>query len=195
MQKIFSRTALALCIPFAVSFSASAADVFKPGPYVGGSLGVSNFSTSGSALAKTQRDERDTAGKLFGGYQLNENLGVELGYTRLGKLNDTFDVAGQAVKQSLSGESIYAAATGRLPLDQNFALTGKLGASFGKVKGSNGLPAGEDLTGSKSSVLVGVGAEYKLAPNLALTADYERYGKLSQRVSGNALTAGIKYNF
>jgi OmpA-OmpF porin, OOP family len=195
MQKIFSRTALVLLMPFAVSFSASAADVFKPGPYVGGGLGVSNFSTSGSSLVKTKRDERDTAAKLYGGYQLNENLGVELGYSRLGKLNDTFTVAGQPVVQNLRGESIYAAATGRLPLDQNFALTGKLGVSFGKVKGSNGLPAGEDLTGSKRGILVGIGAEYKLTPSLALTADYERYGKLSQRVSANALTAGIKYNF
>ena len=82
-----------------------------------------------------------------------------------------------------------------MPLGESFALTGKLGVSFGKVRGTDLLPASSSLMGSQRSLLVNLGAEYRLTPNLAFTVDYDRFGKLSDRVSAELISTGVRYDF
>src|SRR5256885_17262477 len=57
--------------------------------YIGGSLGQSKFKVDCGGC-----DTKDTAFRLFGGYQFNRNIAAELGYTDLGKLGGTGGVGG-----------------------------------------------------------------------------------------------------
>jgi OOP family OmpA-OmpF porin len=165
------------------------------GPYLGIALGGGGFGTQNISAPKTVKDESDGAFKLSGGYQLTDNFGLEAGFVRLGKLQDSFTVGGTTVKQSVSGRSIYLAGTGRLPLGESFALTGKLGLSFGKASGTNRLSNADSLIGSKRSLMVGIGGEYRLNRDITLTADLESYGKLSNKVSAGGVFLGARFSF
>jgi OOP family OmpA-OmpF porin len=201
MKQRTSLSAISIAIAFALAAAAAAATAHAApaesvaGPYVGASLGISGFGTRDVAAPKVSSDERGRAFRVYGGYQLNESFGLQAGYVRLGRLDDRFTVGLAAVKQSVSGRSLYVAGTGRLPLGESFALTGKLGLSFGKTSGTNVLASSDSLIGSKRSLLVGLGGEYRLNRDVALTVDYESYGKLSNKLIAGALFAGARFSF
>ncbi len=144
-------------------------------------------------LPQASTDEHGSAIKFFGGYRFDENLGVEAGYVALGSFSETIQVGGAGVTQTGKARSIFGAATYRLPLGESVALHGRLGLSSGKVSGTNVLPAGDKLMGSRTSVLVGFGAEYRPRPNLALTVNVDSYGKLSNNVNASALLFGVHF--
>ncbi len=183
----------------AVFYSISAAPVLaQPNNntigYLGGSFGQSSFKLQ-NGLPKTAVDERDRELKFYGGFALSQNFGVEAGYVRLGKLKDTFVLNSLPITQSASGRSFYVAATGKAALTESFAINGKIGLSFGKLTGTNLLPTSESLIGSKRSAMFGVGAEYKINPSVSLTADYDNYGKISNKVKASAFLLGARVNF
>ena len=78
-------------------------------------------------------------------------------------------------------------------MGESFALHGRLGLSSGKVSGTNVLPASDNSIGSKTSVLFGLGAEYRPKPNVALTVNYDSYGKLSNNVKASGLVFGLHF--
>ena len=81
-------------------------------------------------------------------------------------------------------------------MGQSFALTGKVGVSFGKVTdASPSTAATNSLLGSKTSLLVGTGAEYVLNHNVAFSVELESYGKISNQVKANSLTVGTRFAF
>jgi len=183
----------ALAILSAFTFAAQAApNDGIVGAYARVEVGRSNLGLSGT-LPQAGSNNNAQAAKLFGGYRLNENFGVEAGYASLGSFATTVVVGSTGVKQDGRASSLFAAATGRLPLGESFALHGRLGLSSGKVTGTNVLPASDNLMGSKDSVLFGLGAEYRPRPNIALTINYDSYGKLSDNVKANAFLFGLHF--
>jgi len=44
-------------------------------------------------------------------------------------------------------------------------------------------------------MMAGVGAEYKLSKNFALTADYDYYGKVSNKVKASTFMLGARLSF
>lgn len=96
----------------------------------------------------------------------------------------------------MNGRSAYLAGTARLPLGQSFALTGKVGASFGKVTSvSPSTVATNSLLRSNTALLVGTGAEYVLNPSVSFAVELESDGKISKQVKGNALTVSTRFMF
>ncbi|MEO8057901.1 MAG: porin family protein [Burkholderiales bacterium] len=182
---------------FAILFSATLTVAAQASPndgivgaYARVEVGRSTFGVS-SALPQTGADKHGQAVKVFGGYRFNENLGVEAGYAALGKFSESVTIGGTSGMQDGKVRSIFGAATGRLPLGESLALHGRLGVSSGKVSGTNVLPAGDNLMGSRTSALFGVGAEYRPKPYIALTVNYDSFGKLSNKVKASALVFGL----
>ena len=165
------------------------------GPYVGAALGRTSFSAKNLGLPKTGSDESAQASKVYGGYRFSDRLGVEAGYVRLGTAVETLTVGNNAVAQAVKARSLYVAATSRLPLSSDFALTGKAGVSFGKASGTNVLPVAADMTGSKRSFMWGIGAEYQLTNAIALTADFDHFGQVSNKMRANLFSVGARYRF
>ena len=166
------------------------------GPYIGAALGAA-FGNREIDDSNSSNDEHLGRGaKIYGGYQLTENFGVQAGYVRLREINQNSGLGATLVTQTATGHSTYLAGTARLPLGQSFALTGKLGVSFGKVTDASPSTAATNLLlGSKTSPLVGTGAEYVLNHNVSFSVELESYGKISNQVKGNSLTVGTRFTF
>ena len=166
------------------------------GPYVGAALGAA-FGNREIDDSNSSNDEHlGRSAKLYGGYQLTETFGVQVGYVRLHEINRNSGSGATLVTQTATGHSTYVAGTARLPLGQSFALTGKLGVSFGKVTDASPSTAATNLLlGSKTSLLVGTGAEYVLNHNVSFSVELESYGKISNQVKGNSLTVGTRFTF
>ena len=164
------------------------------GPYIGVSFGAA-FGNREIDDANSSNDERLGRGsKIYGGYQLNESFGVQVGYVRMHKLNQNFRSGSTLVEQTVTGHSTYVAGTARMPFGESFALTGKAGVSFGKVTDASTSTA-NPLLGNKTSLLLGTGVEYVLNKSLSFSVELESYGKISSRVKGNTLNIGTRFTF
>jgi OmpA-OmpF porin, OOP family len=180
--------------------SAPAAVAGEPSPsaswYSGIAGGSADFSLPKSPLPVAGKDNHGLMGKVYGGAHISEHLGAELGYARLGSFTQRSIYNGTEIKQNGTGQSIYAAFTGRLPVGEAFAFNGRLGVSFGKFHENGTRLAGTPiLEGRKTSMLAGAGVEYRVTRRVAFTADYDYYGKVSKTVKVDAAMVGIRLSF
>lgn len=164
------------------------------GWYLGAGLGRSTVKENHPGNGYTiDRDTHDTGYKLFGGYRFNSYFGIEGGYTDFGK--EKFDWVYSAVESGsgeVSANAFTLAATGRLPVGNNFALLGKLGVANMRVKYREdwSQPDYEEhirISRTTTVPLIGVGAEYALGKNLSLRAEYEAYGKVKMTFDGEKI--------
>jgi OOP family OmpA-OmpF porin len=162
------------------------------GAYARVEVGASHFGLSSTSL-QSRSDDHGQAAKLFGGYRFDAGLGIEVGYAALGSFSEVVMIGGTSGRQEFKGRSVSAAATGRWPVGESFALHGRLGLSSGRVVGTDRLPQTDQRIGGKTSALIGLGAEYRPRSNIALTLSYDDYGKLSNEVRASALLFGLHF--
>jgi OOP family OmpA-OmpF porin len=127
------------------------------GIYVGGGLGVPHF---GDTVNGVDGGSSGVSGKLFGGYQITPNFGVEAGFADLGRISN-----GSGTIRS-HGE--FVDAVGLLPLGGNFSLLGSVGVAHVNLDTSHGDASGAGLK-------LGLGGEYALSRNVSLRGEYEHY--------------------
>lgn len=136
--------------------------------YVGGSIGQSKFKGAcDDAAAGISCDDKDTAFRLFGGYQFNRNIAAELGYASLGKVK----ISGPGFSGDVEGTAWDLSAVGSWPFTNEFSVIGRLGLARTEGKG------GGDIGGSdnKNAVTFGLGAQYDFSRNLGLRGEWQRY--------------------
>jgi OOP family OmpA-OmpF porin len=94
----------------------------------------------------------------------------------------------------VKGSGTYVAGKYSMPLGERFTGYGKLGVSYNERKYSSAL--GTQVNNYDTGLYGGVGVEYKLNQNLALNAEYERYGKdKAFGAKADVYTVGLKYGF
>jgi OOP family OmpA-OmpF porin len=178
------------------SGAATAQQPSVTGWYIGGGVGQSqtkldnsDFSTGSPAIAES-KDEKGTAWKFFGGYQLTQNWGVEGGYAKFGDAKYKYNggAAGSA-EVTYETNSLFIAGTGRLPLGSNFSLLGRIGGTRNEAKLSLSSASGAvatalnaaGITGSskktKNAVYLGIGGQYDINRNWGVRLDYDNFGK------------------
>ncbi len=138
------------------------------GTFLGASIGDSDF---------------DTGFKLFAGQQFHRNLAWEAQYVDFGDRNERrFGTFVDASAWALGGSLV-----GLLPVSPDFALFGKLGAHYAKIKYS-----GPGISTSDSNVDLGVGAglTYRLTRELALRLEVEDIGD-----PGETISVGLQLRF
>lgn len=147
--------------------TAQAQQPFYPQPYIGGDAMFWEVNPDGPASS------RDSVGlRLNGGMQFNDYFAVE---AHLGGGGSD----GPVELDSLIG----AYGKGILPISQEFRIYGLAG--FTEV----------DFDADRESGFsYGVGAEFDVAPNLALGADYMRYLDESN-YTFDAASVGVRYRF
>lgn len=145
---------------------------------IAGPVSAEMYLGGGIGAAKT--DTHETSWKLYGGYQFNPTLGLELGYNDLGNYRGS-DI-----------DSWTLAGTGTIPLGTNWSLIGKLGAAWNRP----------NFAGSSNSneLLAGVGVGYSVNKNLGVRLEYENFGKLSDTNAGGDSKGrnwglSVKYGF
>jgi len=174
----------------------AASQASAQGFYIGGSVGKSDFddnNTTGLITSGTV-DGKDTGIKIFGGYQFNQNFGVELAYVDLGKASysgffGAAPVTGGTVKTS----GLNISAVGTLPLGSGFALFGKAGLFTWEAKANDttgGLPF--SATDDGVDLSLGIGASYDFTKNFAIRAEWERFKAVGDI---DLLSVGVVYKF
>jgi OOP family OmpA-OmpF porin len=175
----------ALAAPFAVQ---------AEGFYVGGNIGRTNQKLNVDNFGSDK--DSSTAYKFVGGYAFTKNIGAEVGYVAFG----TGRAAIRNETYTAKPKAFYAAVTGTLPLNEQFSLTAKAGISVNRVKTTFSQPDfSQTDTSNETTALLGIGATYNFAPNLAAVFEYERFGKVAKddvsNLKVNLLSAGLRYKF
>jgi hypothetical protein len=165
------------------------------GPYAGIGGGITGADRNDGSTVDTFSHQRGGALKLFAGYQIDRHFGVEGGYLRTGHFSQTLTIGAEQVSQSVKTHAWYAAGTARLPLGTGFALTGTVGAAFAKVNGQDTVSGSQSLLGGNTSVLAGVGAQYRMSDRTTLQLDLTGIDEMSHNLSVGAITLSIRKRF
>ena len=181
--------------------------------YLGGGLGKARVEINdervtrplfGSGLTATNinRNNHDTAYKLFGGYQFNRNFALEAGYFNLGTFGFSATTAtlgafsGQVKVQGFNLDLI-----GTLPLTERFSVFARAGAQAAKTGDtySGNRPVSSfNPSPSKREVnyKAGLGLQFEVNPSFLVRAEAERY-RVSDTVGkkGNADMVSVSLVF
>ncbi|QBE63673.1 outer membrane beta-barrel protein [Pseudoduganella lutea] len=192
------NTILAL-VASAAAFGAVSAHAAEGQPYVGIGGVVSEHryearnDTSGVDNAK-----HEYGGKFFAGYQINPMFAVEAGYTDFGKSDYAYTVNGANGRAEADSKSYYLAGKASYPVAEKVNVFGKLGVAHNKNEVSaTGLAAAYNGDSSRNSVYASLGAEYAVNEKVALSLEYEHYGKNDIDVgrSKGAVSLNARYSF
>jgi opacity protein-like surface antigen len=176
---------------------------FAQAPYVG--LGVSstdyNFAISGASgvnygVAKNiEGDGYKQSLKIFGGFEFTPMFGIEAGYTNLRTANATYSLGPIAGYASADAKRAYIAGKATAPMNEQFSVYGKLGAGYVKSTFTANTLGYNDKD-SATGLYGGVGAQLNVSKQLALTLEYERYGKKAEfGAKPDAITVAARFNF
>lgn len=167
------KTTLAAALAVTTAFAGSAFAQRTPdaGWYAGLSIGQSEAdgTCSGIVGLNVSCDDKDTAWKIFGGYQINRTFAAEFGYTDLGEV--TASVPGASAKVESTAWELVG--IGALPVGERFSLYGKLGLYRAETEFSaTGLPR---IKEDNTDLTYGFGVRYDFARNFGVRAEWQRY--------------------
>ena len=160
--------------------------------YLGGGIGQARAEINderitrplfGTGLTATNinRDNHDTAYKLFGGYQFNKNFALEAGYFNLGKFGFSANTVplgtfnGQVKIQGFNLDLV-----GTLPVTERFSVFARAGAQAAKTgdtySGNRPISAFNPSPSKREvNYKAGVGLQYEVTPSFLVRAEAERY--------------------
>jgi OOP family OmpA-OmpF porin len=192
MKRLLTASILAASLASGAAFAQSVG----VGPYVGGSIGMANYSTDFDCFGDC--DKTDIGFKVFGGYMFTPNFGAEIGYGAFGKAKIGVDVAGTPVNAELKSSGFHGFLTAQYPVE-NWAFFGKLGFAYLDNELSVTAPGLGSASESDSSTEFawGLGVTYMFNKNLGLRGEYENYKYSFQDASDNLSmwSLGIQYKF
>jgi OOP family OmpA-OmpF porin len=168
------------------------------GGYIGANIGRAEQKWSVDD-AGSMKDE-DTSFKLYGGVNFTKNFGVEVGYVYFGEFSASGTDGLNSASISSKPTSLYLAATGTLPLNDQFSLFAKAGVSANSTKLRATLN-GFSVSGTEddTSAMFGIGAAYNFTKNVALVAEYENFGKVFKEdglnLKADLISIGLRYKF
>lgn len=150
------------------------------GVYLGGSFGQTSVDLmTGTVGAITiTADDTDTGLKAFVGFDILDQLAIEVGYADLGDSVQTATVIGGVNTITYSGSAFFVDAVGRLKISESARLFAKLGIARTSVDVNdvdNGVFCFCTLNSTMKSTNLkyGVGAEYLFDKALAVRGEYE----------------------
>jgi len=170
------------------------------GWYLGGSGGQSNIKDfcQNPLPVGTSCDDTSSTYSVFGGYQVNKYLGVELGYTDINdnKVSDSTT----AVTWKVKGVELLG--VGTIPINPYFDVYGKVGAFFWDVNqsctGTSCLYGSQGETGT--DLTYGLGAQFNFSKFVAARVQYQRYKDVGDEATTgkkdiDVLSLGIVFKF
>lgn len=137
-----------------------------------------------TGLVTMDADTRDTAWRIYLGYNFNENWAIEGAYTDLGSIKTHYTWNALSLPLfEVSGDQVSWAAMlkGTLPINKQFDVFGLLGATSNRTKVTftpinvtlvGGVPSGSD---HRTGLMTGLGAEFKPNPNVGIRLEYQNF--------------------
>ena len=128
------------------------------------------------------------------------NIAVEAAYVDLGKYHVTGSDSGLAfdINTKLTGVTVQG--VGMVPFGNEFSVMGRVGAIFWDLKSSASVSGISDSTSDTGvDIALGIGAQYKFAPNFGVRADFDYYPNLGNNNTGEddvkAISIGVVFLF
>lgn len=177
MKRTATRTFAAMALILCAAWPAWSQDA---GFYLGASIGQSQAKDTCEDSAGFSCDDKDTAWKVFAGYQFNRHLAVEAGYTDLGEVS----LSGASGPASLRGTIELSAfdlmVVGSAPVADRFSLYGKLGLYRAETEQKlqvtlGSFTASDNQTEKNVDLTFAFGARFDITRNLGVRAEWQRY--------------------
>lgn len=138
------------------------------------------------------------SGALRLGYELDDRWAVEAGYVSHGSPGHGYRLGTQDGRLTSHGHSWLLAGRATLPLNERFALVGRLGLARNQSSlTGTGEAAGRAASGSTTALYAGLGLETTLAPGWHLGLAWEHLG-MSREKGGsvlNGISTTLRYKF
>lgn len=158
-----SKTKIIGAMLLAMGVAGSAAA--QSGFYAGASVGQSTIDGCGGV---SNCDDEDTSWKVFGGWELNQNIAFEAGWVDLGEISGS--IGGSAVSAEADGWTL--AAKGILPLNEQFGVFAKIGFIDWEIEGGGALSGVDD---DGTDLMYGIGAQYMFTDQFGIVGEWEWY--------------------
>jgi OOP family OmpA-OmpF porin len=215
-MKRVAKTAATLgllgCAVMSIPFATAADDAAW---YIGGNIGQSRAKIDDKSISTAlfgagfnssiSNNDKNTAFKLFGGYQFNRNFAVEGGYFNLGEFGYTATtVPAGSLTGKIKLQGLNLDAVGMLPLSEKFSVFGRLGMQYAQAKddfsSSGAVPSPTNPNPSKKALnyKAGVGVQYDFNRSLGMRVEAERYridDAINNKGDINMYSLGLVYRF
>lgn len=193
MKRLLTTALLATAVAFAAP--AMAQDINLQGGYVGGSIGLTDFSID-ECIGDC--DKTDVGFKAFAGYMFNPYIGAEVSYQSFGKAKINVGLGSTSVNAEAKSSGFGAFLVGQYPIE-NWRIFGKLGVGWLDNEVEVTVPTVGAASDSDSSTEFawGLGVTYMFTKNLGIRGEYENFKYSFQDVSDNITmwSIGVQYNF
>ncbi len=159
---------------------------------------------TGTTATTVERDDRDTTYKLFGGYQMNRNIGLELGYFRLGSFGfDATTTPAGTLGGRASVQGMNLDLVGTAPLSESWSAIGRIGATYARTRTTlNGTGAAlvseSNPSTRKTDYKFGGGLQYAFNKSFLVRGEAERYrvnDAVNHKLNVNVLTLSLVFPF
>lgn len=137
-------------------------------------------------------DEKDSAWKLFGGYQINRNVAIEASYFDYGSITANGQTFGVPFRVNGDATAFGVAALGMLPLSNQLSLFGKLGLLRTEVDvTAAGIGGAASESESDTGLHIGVGAMFDVTRTFSIRAEWER----NDEAEVDMMSIGVQFRF
>ena len=136
---------------------------------------------SGFTSSVISNDDRDSAYKIYGGYQLNRNFAIEGGYFDLGDFGyAATTVPAGTLNGNIKLRGLNLDLVGIVPITEKFSVFGRAGLNYAQARDSfSGTGAAYVANPNPSkygtNYKVGLGVQYAFTDALAMRLEAERY--------------------
>lgn len=178
--------------------------------YIGISGGTADIETGVSNTTGTANlDEDDTGWKVYGGYQWENNFGVEFNYANFGEAsfsgndgdqfdfdNTTYEFTADGVNIDLEGKTFGLGATYSLPvIDDTFFINAKIGLHRwdADMTVTSNNAGGVSLSDDGTDPFYGLGLSYQFTKEIGARVEFERYEFDTEDV--DYASAGLTFSF
>ncbi|MYM33068.1 outer membrane beta-barrel protein [Duganella sp. FT50W] len=201
MKKIiFALVASAAALSGTAAYAQSNTQDAAGTAYIGAGVVGSRYNFDAAGDGSQSGDNKTgskAAGKIYGGYNIDNTWAVEAGYTDFGKRSYNYTQGGAAGGINTDAHSYYVAGKGTWPVARDFAVFGKLGVARNHNEVTTSGVASLNGSDNKTALYASVGGEYAINKNVKVSLEYENYGKsdIDTGRKAGAVTAGLRYNF
>jgi opacity protein-like surface antigen len=181
----------------AAAMSAAQAQSTAGGPlprtYIGVGVATADHEDFGGVTGYDSNGYK-ASGKIFGGYEINQMWGVEAGYTDFRKADFSYNAGtAGAGNGNTKGYGVYVAAKASMPINDQFSGYGKVGVQHSSRELNSPIV---NLSDSDNGLYGALGLQYNINQQVALTAEYERYGKSKAfGAKADVWTVAARYSF
>lgn len=119
-------------------------------------------------------DDSNTGVKVYGGWEVNPNISVEVGYIHFGKAK--IEYKNSTATADIKTSAFVVTGAFRFPIAAQVTGVGRLGLARVKAKYTSDVPGVESDSTSATKLYTGLGLEYAIAKTIKLVGAFDMTG-------------------